>query len=277
MKSGQQIEQIETELQELLQSVMQAPLSPLTHTLQSLQSHLDEVEDLVKEIKNEDLMALSLNSQDTEKQIKSLKSSIEGTPRDIQEALHPLLQQELKSLEQSYQANIDQLQSDLKTSAVENDRQLLQSLAERISAVSTSVEELQAALATQSQQASSFLDQAAQTLTIRISEQSASISRLQATLEKQAEQAALVLEKATRELVVEISALAEQVAQQQTVLTVQSEQMSRLQQQQSSAQVKFAEQAQRLLQPMRRWLTTAAVVAGLGLLGTMALVVHQFY
>ncbi len=314
MKSEQQIEQLEKELQELLQRVMQAPLSPLKNTVQDLQKHLDEVEDLVKEIRDVDLSTLSTGSQNTEKQIKFLKSSIESTPKDVQRTLQPLLQQELKSLENSHHANIDQLQSHLKASAAENDRHLLstltiqlqtqaeheqkaiaqllthteriekqsasalqqttQNLTEKISTVSTSVMELQTALAAQSQQASSSLEQTAQTLASQISEQTTSISKLQATLDKQAEQAASSLEQTTRDLAVKISTLAELATQQQTALTAQSEQISQLQQQQSEAQLKLADQ---FLEPMRRWLIAAASLAGAGVIGTVALAVRQFY
>ena len=149
-----------------------------------------------------------------------------------------------------------------------------QNLTERIAAISTSVAELQAVLAAQSQQTSSSLEQAAQTLTSQISGQAASISKLQATLDKQAEQAASSREQITRDLAVKISALAELATQQQTALTAQSEQISQLQQQHSETQLKLTDQ---FLQPMRCWLITAAVLAGAGVIGTVALAARQFY
>lgn len=316
MKSEQQIKQLETELQELLQRVMQAPLGPITQKMQSFQGQLEEVEDLVKEIRDVDL-GLSLSAQDTEKQIKALKFSVENAPRDVQKTVHPLLQQEIKQLEHAQHANIEQLQTELKTNAEEKARhlretlsaqmkqqseqnehslaQLLthtkrteqqsiaaleqtsQDLTAKIAAVSTSVAELQGALSAQARKSSSALEQTAQALTAQASAQVTSISKLQAVLDEQARQFAASLERTAHDLAARISALAEIATEQRSALASQSEQMDQVQRQQAESPVKLAEQVTHALRPVRQWLIAVVTVASAGLIGTALLAARQFY
>lgn len=317
MKAEQQIKQIETELQELLKRIMQTPLNPITEKMQKLQSHLEEVEDLVKEIRDVDLGGLSLSAQDAEKQIRSLKSIAENTPRDVQKTVQPLLQQEIKQLEHAQHANIEQLQIQLKTSSEEKERHLLetlstqmkqqseqsqqslarllahteraehqsaaaleqtsQDLTAKIMSITTMVTELQATLAAQARQSSSALEQATQNLTAQISAQATSISKLQTMLDEQARQSASSLERTTQDLTKRISTLAEIAAEQRTTLAAQSGQVGQLQLQQAESTSKLAEQVAHALRPVRQWLIAAVSVASAGLIGTVVLAARQFY
>ena len=312
MESKQQIEQIETELQELLNRVMEAPLSSITEKLQNFQNHLRDVEKLIEEVRDVDLDGLQ-SAEAAEEQIKSLKKSIEKTPQ----AVHPLLRQEIMQLEHTQHANIEQLQTQLKTNAEEKERHLLetlsakmkqqseqsqqalarllaqtelveqqsaaalektsQDLTAKIAAISTSVTKLQEALAAQARQSSSALEQATQDLTAQIFAQATSISRLQTVLNEQARQSASLLERTTQDLATRISSLAEMATEQRNTLAAQSEQIGQLQRQQAESPAQLSEQVAQALRPVRQWLIAAVSVASAGLIGIAVLAARQFY
>lgn len=309
--------EMEMELQELLKRVMEAPLNPITDRMQSFQNHLEKLEGLVNDIREVDLGGLTVSAEETKKKISSLQSSLENAPREIKKTVHPLLLQEIKQLEHAQHANIEQLQAQLKISAEEKElrlretlgaqmkqqseqseqslAQLLactertekksvaaleqtnQDLTKKIAAVSTSVAELQEALAMQARQSSSALEQTAQAMITQASAQATSISKLQVVLDEQARQSASSLEQTAQDLAARISALAEIATEQRSALAAQSEQMSQIQRQQDESPVKLAEQMAHAIRPVRQWLIAAVSVASVGLIGTAVLAARQFF
>lgn len=226
MKTEQQIKQLETELQELLQRVMKTPLSPITDTIKGIQNHLEEVETLVQEIRNEDLIGLSLSAQDAEKQIRLIKSSIENTPQEVKKTVHPLLQQEIKLFEQAQHTKISQLQIKLTTSAEENSLHLQDALGEKIKQQSTHNEQSLAQLLAHSkrteQQSISALEQTSQDLTAKIAAVSTSVAGLQEAQAAQAHQSSSALENTAQTLIAQISAQATSISKLQAVLGEQA-------------------------------------------------------
>ena len=159
MNTENEIKQVETELQELLHRVLQAPLEPITRSVEYLGKRLnglDELTEKVEELRDEDLavllkteewqksnnsltslikeihsdvrdnilthLGLILKTEEWKKNNDSLTSLIEEIPSDVQEKIKILLVKELGQLQKVQQSALEKTHTHLVThvDAVQN-------------------------------------------------------------------------------------------------------------------------------------------------------------
>jgi len=312
MKTKQDIEQHECELQELLQRVMQKPFEPIEKSVRDMNNRLDQVEDSVKDLK-EVLDQLNGDAENSEKILRKLKSLAEGTPEDVKTELQPLLENGFRGLNQSHQSTIEQITQHADAAL---ERTSLDVTA-RMTALAESVAELQATLSMQTEQVSELQRQQG-TWPDRFAEQRSTLEQMQAHLEQSAEQrvrhvvdtlierlerqtghglqslakleedmtvradqikqhADATSERTAKDIVLKVSALTDSTAKLQAALAAQEEKMKQLQRQQTAESARLAEQVTLSLKPIKKWLLAAVCLMSSGLIGGAALALHQFY
>lgn len=291
MSVHQSIERQEREFKDLLQKVMQAPLSPLSKSMQELNERMDQLEQLVTEIREIELSVLSLGTEDTHKQIRSLKSISEETPREVHRELQPLFEQLQAQLEQGVQQGIRQLATDLAGQLTHTEQQAANHVARLKDAIATS----QGAIESSQKQGFEFLENLQQTTRAQLhteceslrgevgsqfAEQSAdgqrAVVRVQELLslhsQELRQQSSSGLRQLGDEADARMSQLTQYMEQLQTVLSAQQQQLEHLQQEQAASSERLGEQLQYALLPLRKWVIVSVCVAATSLASVLALV-----
>lgn len=117
MNTQRTIEQQETELKELLQRVMQAPLEPISNSVQKLDKHLGVLKDLeeqIKDLRDVDLAALTLTTNESYKCTRSIKSLAEEIPTHVENNIKILLTQELGELQKVQLSTLERVKIHLE-------------------------------------------------------------------------------------------------------------------------------------------------------------------
>lgn len=233
MKNTQnEIDRQEQELKELLQRVMQSPLEPLSQSVAGLDERIEQVEELVQDLRDVELAALSLGADDSRKQMRALRSLAEETPREVHSTLRPLLEKCLVELEQQRQRTLTELQQDLQ-------KVLLQGLTQQSGALANAVGALL-------QASSDAIVPKVQALSERVNEVRTGQRVQQQSLEGLPAQ----LDQLPARWMPKLEQLAEQQEQQLQML-------QQLRQAESVLSTQLVE--------LRRWLLAAVTLGGLGL------------
>jgi hypothetical protein len=293
MSIHQSIERQEREFKELLQKVMQAPLSPLTDSLLELKERMDLLEQEVSEMHEIELGVLNQGAVDTRKQIQSLKSITEETPREVCDVLQPLLEQMQMQLEQRSQQHIHRLTMDLAGQLAHTEQQAAIHAANLKDAITAS----QGNIESSQNQGFKNLENLQQTVLIQLhteyeslrgefgsqlAEQSAegqrAVARVQELLSLHSQELSQQSASGFRQLGNDTGARMSQLTQSmdhlQTLLSAQQQELNRLQQQAAYSE-RLGEQMQKTLMPLRKWLIVSVCVAAPSLAGVVFLVVGK--
>ena len=290
MSIHQSIERQEREFKELLQKVMQAPLSPLTDSLLELKERMDLLEQEVSEMHEIELGVLNQGTVDTRKQIQSLKSITEETPREVYDVLQPLLEQLQVQLEQRAQQRILQLATDLAGQLTHTE----QKAAIHVTDLKDVITASQGAIESSQNQGFKYLENLQQTALARLhteceslrgevgsqlAEQSAegqrAVVRVQELLslhgQELSQQSASGFRQLGNEAHAHMSQLTQSMAHLQTLLSAQQLELESLKQQQAAYSERLGEQMQNALLPLRKWVIVSVCVAAASLVGVVAL------
>lgn len=280
MSVPQSIERQEREFKDLLQKVMQAPLSPLTDSVLELKERMDQLEQQVSEMREIELSALNLGAEDTRKQIRSLKSITEETPREVYDVLQPLLEQLQVQLEQRAQQRIRQLATDLAGQLTHTE----QKAAIHVTNLKDAIAASQGTIESSQKQGFNYLENLHQTVLARLhmeceslrgevgsqlAEQSAegqrAVVRVQELLslhsQQLGQQSASGFRQLSEEAHARMSQLTQSMAHLQTLLSAQQQQLECLQQQQVSYSERLKEQMQQALLPLKKWVIASVCMA----------------
>lgn len=291
MSVHQSIERQEREFKDLLQKVMQAPLSPLADSVQELKEHMDQLEQLVSEMRDIELSAISLEAEDTRKQIRSLKNITEDTPREVHGVLQPLFEQLQEQLEQGAQQGIRQLATDLADQLKHSE----QHAAKHVAGLKDAIAVSQGAVESSQKQSVEYLKNLQQATLAQLhteceslrgevgsqfAEQSAdgqrAVARVQELMSQHShelrQQSSSGLRQLGDEADARMSQLTQYMEQLQIVLSAQQQQLERLQQEQAASSEHLGELLQHALLPLRKWVITSVCVAATSLASVLALV-----
>lgn len=280
MNVNQSIERQEREFKDLLQKVMQAPLSPLTDSVLELKERMEQLEHQVSEMREIELSALNLGAEDTRKQIRSLKSITEETPREVYDVLQPLLEQLQVQLEQKAQQRIRQLATDMAGHLTHTEQQAAIHVADLKDAITAS----QGAIETSQKQGFKYLENFQQTALARLHSECESLRsevgsqlaeqladgqrtvvRVQELLslhnQELSQQSASGFRQLGDEAHARMSQLAQAMTHLQTLLSAQQQQLECLQQQQVSYSERLKEQMQQALLPLKKWVIASVCMA----------------
>lgn len=289
------IERQEREFKDLLQKVMQAPLSPLTDSVLGLKERMDQLEYQISEMREVELSALNLGAEDTRKQIRSLKSLTEETPREVFEVLQPLLEQLQVQLEQKAQQRIRQLAKDLADQLAHTEQQAGIHVADLKDAIAASqgtiessqkqsfkyLENLQqTALARLHTECESLRGEVGSQLAAQSAEGQRAVAHMQELLslhgQELSQQSASGFRQIGDEAHARMSQLTQSLAHLQTLLSAQQQELERLQQQQAAYSDRLGEQMQNALLSLRKWVAVSACMAAASFLGVATLAAGGF-
>jgi len=280
MSVHQSIERQEREFKDLLQKVMQAPLSPLTDSVLELKERMDQLEQQVSEMREIELSALNLGAEDTRKQIRSLKSITEETPREVYDVLQPLLEQLQVQQEQRAQQRIRQLATDLAGQLTHTEQKAAIHVTDLKDAIAAS----QGTIESSQKQGFNYLENLHQTVLDRLhmeceslrgevgsqlAEQSAegqrAVVRVQELLSLHSQElsrlSASGFRQHSEEAHARMSQFTQSMAHLQTLLSAQQQQLECLQQQQVSYSERLKEQMQQALLPLKKWVIASVCIA----------------
>lgn len=290
MSVQQSIKRQEREFKDLLQKVMQAPLSPITDLVMELKERMDQLEQQVSEMREIELSALSLGAEDTRKQIRSLKTITEETPREVQDVLRQLLEQLQAQLEQGGQQRVRQLATDLAGQLMHREQQAAIHAAELKEAIAAS----QGAIELSQKQGIKYLEDIQKTNIPRLhaeceslrsevgsqlaehsAERQRALMRVQELLSLHSQELSQQSTSGFRQLGDEaharMSQLAQSMAHLQALLSAQQHELERLQQQQTSSSECLEKHIQKMFLPLRNWAIASVCVATASLVGVVAL------
>ena len=290
MSIHQSIERQEREFKELLQKVMQAPLSPLTDSVLELKERMDLLEQEVSEMHEIELGVLNQGAGDTRKQIQSLKSITEETPREVCDVLQPLLEQMQMQLEQRSQQHIQQLATDLAGQLAHTEQQAAIHAANLKDAITASqgniessqnqgfknLENLQqTALARLHTECENLCGEVSSQLADQSAEGQRAVVRVQEQLslhsQELSQQSASGFRQLGDESHARMSQLTQSMALLQNLLCEQQQELERLQKQQAAYSERLGEQMQSALLPLRKWIMASVCVAAASLAAVVAI------
>lgn len=262
MSIHQSIERQEREFKDLLQKVMQAPLSPITDSVMELKERMDLLEQHISEMREEELSALSLGAEDTRKQIRSLKTLTEETPREVHDVLMPLLERLEAQLEQEAQQHVRQLAMDLAGRLMHTEQE-----------VTIHVAGLKDTIAASQGAIESFLKQGFKCLE---NSQQTALARLLTGYESLRGEVCSRLAEQSAAGHAGMSQLTQSIALLQALLSAQQQELERLEQQLTAYSERQGEQIQNALLPLRKWGIVSVCVAVASLVGIVVMAAGIF-
>ena len=291
MSDHQSIERQEREFKDLLQKVMQAPLSPLADSVEELRKRMDQLELLVRGMREIELSGLSLGAEDTRKQIRSHKSVTEEIPREVHAVLQPLFAQLQAHLELGAQQRISQLAKDLAGQLTHTEQQTANHVAGLKDAIAASQGAIESSQkqdfenlgnlqqSTRAQlrtECESLRGDVGSQLAKQSAEGQRAIVRVQELLSLDSkelrQQSSSGLRRLGDEADARMSQLTQYMEQLQTVLSAQQQQLEHLQQEQAASSERLGQQLQQALLPLRMWVIASVCVAATSLASVLALV-----
>lgn len=237
MDTQQDIERHERELKELLQRVMLEPLRPINDSVQEVDKKLDLMEQAVQELRDCDVAALSRSSDESSRQLRSIKSIAEGMPGDVRTALDSVLKDTIATLVQSQHVGLEQVRSNLEQHSELRSRLLLDGLTVKLAR--------------------------------QAKEDGEAINRLHESFSS-------CVETVSQTSSAQFESIAKDVSQLQSDLALQAARLAQLQQHHIEISGKHSEQLSNALSSIKKQLTIGFAVLSVGLVGgILMLLVRQ--
>jgi uncharacterized phage infection (PIP) family protein YhgE len=283
MTVKQEIERQEREFKELLGRVMRDPMAPILDSVSALDERIEQLETMLQDMRDVELSTLSLNADEVNKHVRSLKSLANDTPHEVGRALRPLIDQLRVQVEQGktevrdcvQQANerVEQaaqhLSGQLSTmeKAVSEDAMVLRST------LQAGVHQVAGTVQSTSTNVQTHLQQLATELSGRVEQQMASGEQAFARMQNAISQhVARMQENAVverKQLEQQIASLTTSLTDMRTMVSQQSQQIDSLRQQHDALSERMAEQIQRTTKRLGVWLVASLGVVCAGCLSAV--------
>lgn len=290
MTVKQEIECQEQEFRELLGRVMRGPLAPVHESVTKLDARLEELDAMLREIRDVELSALGLHAEEISKQVRLMRSKTAETPQEVRLAVEPLLQRLQAHVEQAQLATHDLLEKEGKRvdGAAYRLGAQLAGVADTISegqktiqsTLHGNVEQVEGTLKAASVQAEAQMQHLARNLGERVSQQVESNEQAFGRLQDLLNQALVRLHESSADERKEVgecfAALTTSLSEVQTVFAQQNHQLSKLTQQQDAISARMAEQLRHSTRRMGMWFLAGAGLVCLGYLGAAFLIMQKF-
>lgn len=244
MTSTHNIEKQEAELKGLLNRVMAAPLQSIKDDFESKFEILEEIEEQIKELRENDLTAIKSASEKSERKLKSLiEDDLSGDVKQGFSSLIELQKSTLAKTQTHLVTHIDTVQAQ----ANENTVQLINGLQNSLNSQHDKLVQLQ--------------HQNLEELNSLQKSQQSTLEQTQAHLIKHID---TVQARANESTVQLISALAVSNNKLENMLKMQYEQILQLQQKNAALTVQFEKKLPQSFLSMKQWIITTASLAGIG-------------
>lgn len=283
MTVKQEIERQEREFKELLERVMRDPMAPILDSVSALDGRIEQLETMLQDMRDVELSTLSLNADEVNKHVRSLKSLANDTPHEVGRALRPLLDQlrvqveqgktEVRDCVQQGNERVEQaaqhLSGQLSTmeKAVSEDAMVLRST------LQAGVHQVAGTVQSTSTEVQTHLQRLATELGGRVEQQMASSKQAFARMQDAIGQhVARLQENAAverKQLEQHIAILTTSLTDMRTMVSQQSQQIDSLRQQHDALSERMAEQVQRTTKRLGVWLLASLGVVCAGCLGAV--------